>query len=110
MKLAITYDNGKITDRFGRSTAFKIFDIEEGRVIKEEVVGFETNDHDEMAAILKNAEVSTLICGNICLGCQEAVRKADIDILGCVQGDTDAVISAYLTGTLDYETDPEKIK
>ena len=32
MKLAITYDNGQVFQHFGKTEAFKIYDIVEGKV------------------------------------------------------------------------------
>ena len=32
MKLAITYDNGQVFQHFGKTEAFKIYDIAEGKV------------------------------------------------------------------------------
>lgn len=110
MKLAVTYEKGKITERFGKASAFKFYEVEEGKVTAEDVREIGTNDHDEMAVFLKEAGAEKLICGNICLGCQEAVGKTGIDILGCVKGDADAAVEAFLAGTLQYETDPEKLK
>ena len=110
MKLAVTYEKGKISERFGKASAFKFYEIEDGKVKAEKVRETGTNDHDEMAALLKEENTETLICGNICLACQEAVGNTGIGILGCVKGDADAAVEAYLNGSLQYETDPEKLK
>ena len=103
MKIAVTYNNGKITDRFGKAKAFKYYEAENGTVTEGTV-------HDEKAAILREAGVDTLICGHICLDCQEAVGKAGIRIAGCVSGDADAAAEAFAAGTLAYETDPQILK
>jgi len=110
MKVAVTYNKGKITDRFGKASAFKFYEIDDNKVVAEEVQEIGTNDHDEMADFLKEAGTDKLICGNICLGCQEAVGNRAIDILGCVKGDADAAVAAFLDGTLKYETDPQILK
>lgn len=110
MKLAVTYEKGSITARFGKAAFFKFYEIDGKNIIAEDVREIGTSDHDEMAAILKEEGTDKLICGNICLGCQEAVGKQGIAVLGCVQGDADAAVAAYLAGTLQYETDPQKLK
>lgn len=110
MKIAVTYNNGKITDRFGKAKAFKYYETENGTVTKGTVQDLHTDDHDEKAAILREAGVDTLICGHICLDCQEAVGKAGIRIAGCVSGDADAAAEAFAAGTLAYETDPQILK
>ena len=37
MKLAVTYEKGKITERFGKASAFKFYEVEEGKVTAEDV-------------------------------------------------------------------------
>ena len=39
MRVATTYDNGNIFMHFGRSEQFKIYDIQDGKVLNEQVVG-----------------------------------------------------------------------
>lgn len=110
MKVAVTYNEGKITDRFGKAKAFKYYEIENGAVTGSTVQEVLTDDHDVKAAMLRDAGVDKLICGNICLDCQGAVGKAGIEIAGCVSGDADAAVEAFLAGTLQYETDPQILK
>ena len=39
MKLAVTYENGEVFQHFGHTEQFKIYEIEDGKVVKEEVIG-----------------------------------------------------------------------
>ena len=39
MKIAVTYDNGEIFQHFGHTEQFKLYDIENGKVVASEVVG-----------------------------------------------------------------------
>ena len=110
MELAVTYDDGTINARFGKVKAFKVYEIEDGTIKDQMIRAVDTDDLDEKAAILKDTGAEKVICGNICMHCQENVRNAGIEILGCVQGDADAAVNAYLAGTLQYETDPEILK
>ncbi len=110
MRIAVTYDNGTINARYGKVSAFKLYDVENGAVKAESIREVNTTDLDEKSAILKDTGADKVICGNICMHCQENVRNAGIEILGCVQGDADAAVQSYLDGTLKYETDPEILK
>ena len=38
MRIAVTYENGQIFQHFGHTEAFKIYDVEEGKVVHSEVV------------------------------------------------------------------------
>ena len=50
MRVATTYDNGNIFMHFGRSEQFKIYDIQDGKVLNEQVVGTGGTGHGALAA------------------------------------------------------------
>ena len=39
MKIAVTYDNGNIFQHFGKTEFFKVYDVEDNKVISSEVIG-----------------------------------------------------------------------
>ena len=39
MRIAVTYDNGNVFQHFGRTEQFKIYDVEDGKVVSSQVVG-----------------------------------------------------------------------
>ena len=49
MKIAVTYDNGQIFQHFGHTEQFKVYTIEDGKVIMAEVIDTDgqatTNPH-----------------------------------------------------------------
>ena len=49
MRVATTYDNGNIFMHFGRSEQFKIYDIQDGKVLNEQVVGTGGTGHGALA-------------------------------------------------------------
>mgnify|MGYP000093227232 CR=1 FL=1 len=38
MRIAVTYENGQIFQHFGHTETFKVYDVEEGKVVHSEVV------------------------------------------------------------------------
>ena len=38
MKIAVTYDNGEVFQHFGRTENFKVYEIEDNKVISSEVI------------------------------------------------------------------------
>ena len=40
MKIAVTYDNGEIFQHFGHTEQFKLYDIENGKVVASEAVSY----------------------------------------------------------------------
>ena len=57
MRVATTYDNGNIFMHFGRSEQFKIYDIQDGKVLNEQVVGTGGTGHGALAGLLANGGV-----------------------------------------------------
>ena len=51
MRVATTYDNGNIFMHFGRSEQFKIYDIQHGKVLNEQVVGTGGTGHGALAGL-----------------------------------------------------------
>ena len=104
-KIAVTYENGQIFQHFGHTEAFKIYDIEEGKVSKADVVSTNGSGHGALADFLKAREVDALICGGIGAGAQNALAAAGIILYGGAEGDADAAVQALLEGNLSFRPD-----
>ena len=61
MKIAVTYDNGEIFQHFGHTEQFKLYDIENGKVVASEVVGTNGSGHGALAGFLAEHQVQVLI-------------------------------------------------
>ncbi len=57
MRVATTYDNGNIFMHFGRSEQFKIYDIQDGKVLNEQVVGTGGTGHGALVGLLTNGRL-----------------------------------------------------
>ena len=102
MKIAVTYENGEIFQHFGHTEQFKVYDIEEGKVIASEVVSTNGSGHGALAGVLASLNADVLICGGIGGGAQVALAEAGIKLFGGVSGDADKAVEAYLAGNLAY--------
>ena len=62
MRIAVTYENGQIFQHFGHTETFKIYDVEEGKVVHSEVVDTNGSGHGALAGVLNalNADVSLI--------------------------------------------------
>ena len=62
MRIAVTYENGQIFQHFGHTETFKIYDVEEGKVVHSEVVDTNGSGHGALAGVLNalNADVFDL--------------------------------------------------
>ena len=47
MRIAVTYEDGMVFQHFGHTQQFKIFDVENGEIQKEQVVDTQGNGHGE---------------------------------------------------------------
>lgn len=102
MRIAVTYEAGKVFQHFGHTTQFKLYDIEAGKVVNEQIVNTNGQGHGALSGFLSEAKAEVLICGGIGAGAQNALANAGIQLLGGVSGDADDVVGAYLEGTLSF--------
>ena len=65
MKIAVTYDNGNIFQHFGRTESFKVYEIEDGKVVSSEVIGSDGIGHGALAGLLAGHDIQVLICGGL---------------------------------------------
>ena len=100
MKIAVTYDNGNIFQHFGKTEFFKVYEIEDNKVISSEVIGSNGTGHGALAGLLADQDVDVLICGGIGGGAQAALEEAGVEMCAGAQGDADQAVEAYLKGEL----------
>lgn len=100
MRIAVTYDNGQVFQHFGHSEFFKVYEVEEGKVVSSEVVGSDGQGHGALAGLLAGKGIDVLICGGIGGGAVNALTSAGIELCAGQTGDTDEAVEAYLRGEL----------
>ncbi|MBR3227013.1 MAG: DUF134 domain-containing protein [Erysipelotrichaceae bacterium] len=105
MRIAITYENGTVGQHFGHTEEFKLYDIEDGKVVNEQIISTNGQGHGMLAVVLKEAEADLLICGGIGMGARNALAEAGIELIPGTSGVADAVVKAYLDGSLEYDPD-----
>lgn len=100
MKIAVTYDNGNIFQHFGKTEFFKVYEVEDGKVVSSEVIGANGVGHGALAGLLADRAVDVLICGGIGGGAQAALEEAGVELCAGAEGDADRAVEAYLKGEL----------
>ncbi len=105
MRIAVTYENGMIFQHFGHTEQFKVYDVENGNIVKEEVIGNNGSGHGALATLLAGQKVDVLICGGIGGGAQMALAEAGIKLYGGVSGEADVAVKALLNNSLDFNPD-----
>ena len=100
MRIAVTYDNGKVFQHFGHTEYFKVYEIEDKKIVSSEVISSEGSGHGALAGLLAGRSVDVLICGGIGGGAQAALEEAGIELCAGAQGDADQAVEDYLNGRL----------
>ena len=102
MRIAVTYEDGYIFQHFGHSAQFKVYDVQNGRIVASEIVDTNGSGHGALASLLSGLNADALICGGIGGGAQMALAAAGIRVFGGVSGDADEAVEALLAGVLDF--------
>ena len=100
MRIAVTYENGQVFQHFGHTEEFKIYEIEDGKVISTEIIGSNGSGHSALAALLDERKIDVLICGGIGGGAQAALAERGIELCAGADGNADQAVEAYLRGEL----------
>ena len=101
MKIAVTYENGNVFQHFGHTEEFKIYEVEDGKVVSYDVIGTEGSGHEALADFLADRDVNVLICGGCGAGAANALADAGIEVISGAEGSTDLAVASYLSGDLE---------
>ena len=85
MKIAATYDNGSIFQHFGKTEFFKVYEVEDNKIVSSEVIGSNGTGHGALAGLLAERGIQVLICGGIGGGAQAALAEAGIELCSEMQ-------------------------
>ena len=105
MRIAVTYDSGTIFQHFGHTEIFKVYDVEDKKIVAEEVLATNGQGHGALAGFLADAKVDILSCGGIGGGAQSALTEAGIKLYGGASGNADEAVKALLADRLVYNSD-----
>lgn len=100
MKIAVTYSNGTVFQHFGRTEEFKVYEVEDKKVISSEIISSNGSGHGALAGVLAGQGIDVLICGGIGGGAQTALEEAGIELIAGAEGNTDEVVETFLRGEL----------
>lgn len=103
MKIAVTYENGMIFAHFGHTAQFKLYEVEDGKIVSGVVVPTGGSGHGALAGFLAAQGVDALICGGIGGGARTALAQAGIALYPGVSGSADAAAQALAEGRLIYD-------
>ena len=100
MRIAVPYENGEVFQHFGHTEAFKIYEVEDDRVVSSEIIRSGGSGHGALAGLLGDRSIDVLICGGIGAGAQNALAERGIELCAGASGGADEAVAAYLRGEL----------
>lgn len=103
MIIAVSHENGEVFQHFGHSEQFKLYEVENGKVLNSHLLDSSDSGHSALAELLAGEKVDILICGGIGDGAKQALMQHNIRVFGGVTGQADSSVEALLNGTLDYD-------
>ena len=103
MRIAVAYENGEVFQHFGHTEQFKLYDVDSGRIVAEQIVDTNGSGHGALAGFLQAAQVDALICGGIGMGAQMALADVGIRLYPGVHGAADEAAMALAAGDLQYD-------
>lgn len=107
MRVAVTYDveSGDVFQHFGKTQFFKVYEVEDGKILDSAVYSTNGQGHGALAGVLSELESQALICGGIGGGAQSTLAMMGIQLYNGVSGSADAAARAFAAGKLSF--DPE---
>ena len=102
MKIAVTYENGNVFQHFGHTAQFKIYEVEDGKILCSRILDTNGSGHGALASLLGQNGIQALICGGIGGGARYALAEAGIAIYGGVSGDADEAVELFLCNALNF--------
>lgn len=100
MRIAVTYDNGEVFQHFGHTEEFKIYEVDDNKIVSTEIIGSNGSGHGALAGLLDQNAIDVLICGGIGGGAQSALAEWGIELVSGASGAADDAVEAYLKGDL----------
>ena len=102
MKIAITYDKetGNVFQHFGKTQFFKIYQIQDGKIVSSEVIDNGGNGHHELPPYLKALGIETLILGNRGQGAIDAIAASGLKEMPGITGNADNAAELFAKGEL----------
>ena len=105
MKAAVPFENGRIFQHFGKTTAFLVAEIEDQEVKSEQLRSTNGSGHGALSALLSEWGVDAVICGGIGQGAVNALSERGICVVRGVDMDARMALAAFAKGALKDDPD-----
>ncbi len=101
MKVAVSTDSGNVAEHFGRCPQFTIAEIENGKVVKKEVIENPGHTTGSLPRFFNEKEVSVVIAGGAGFRAQQFFEEFGIRLVVGISGSVDNALQALSEGKLE---------
>jgi len=103
MTVVVAYDNKNVSEHFGETKEFKIYEIENNKIISSKIEGNQGKSHKELVGLVNDFNANILICGRLGDGGRNLLDDLNIKYYPGVKGDADKAVMDLLNDCLDYD-------
>ena len=100
MIIAVTRQDNEVFQHFGHTPAFAVFTAENNAITSEKLLECGDSGHGALASLLAAENVDVVICGGIGGGAINALKAANIKVIGGASGNVREAAEKYLAGSL----------
>ena len=100
MRVAIPCENNRVAQHFGRCPGYAIFDIEEGKIIKKEIIANPGHEPGFLPKFLAEKGVQKIICCGIGPRAVQLFESLGIEVIAGVEGNIEEAIREFIEGKL----------
>lgn len=101
MRIAITTNGNNVSEKFGKTIKFTIFEVLHGRTKGKLLINVSASgDQEALIYVLKNEGVEVLLCGEIAERLKKELEKYGIKVVVGLKGNIHAILKAYIRGNL----------
>jgi len=105
MKIAISTDNGFVSEHFGRCPEFTIAKIENNKAIDKKIIKNPGHMTGFLPKFLKEREVNYVLAGGAGFRAKQFFEQFGIKLITGVQGEVDKVIERFIQGKIEQGED-----
>jgi Mrp family chromosome partitioning ATPase/predicted Fe-Mo cluster-binding NifX family protein len=100
MKIAVASENKMVTEHFGHCEGFMIFDTENSKIVKSELIPNPGHKPGFLPNFLHDKGVNVIISGGMGGGAIEIFNEKNIEVITGAKGNAEDVVISYLKGEL----------
>lgn len=100
MKIAVASDQGIVTQHFGYCENFHIFEVENKKIINNEVVSNPGHKPGFLPNFLNDLDVNVIISGGMGASAVNIFNEKNIEVIIGAKGSAEDIVDSYINGML----------